>query len=99
MNIKRQSQEELEREVEELVSRAQSNHRLGESYIIESNAKLIHSNARVEGSIQNLIKQLKAFNEQSDKQTRKMVSLTWVIAGLTALMFAGLVVQIVISLR
>lgn len=38
------------------------------------------------------------FNEQSSKQTEKLVKLTWWIVGLTIIMVAGLVIQIILAL-
>ena len=94
MNIDRRSQEELATDVEALAVKARSNNRLGESYIIESNAALIRSNARVEGNVGNLIKVIKDFNAESSKQSAKVVILTKATMILTLLLFIGLVVQI-----
>jgi len=41
---------------------------------------------------------IKTFNEQSSKQTEKLVKLTWWIVGLTIIMVAGLVIQIILAL-
>ena len=41
-----------------------------------------------------LHKTIQQFNEQTGRQTRQLVVLTWVMAVLTFLMFVGLVVQI-----
>lgn len=91
------SNERLMREVNELASKAKSNNRLGESYVIESNAKVIASNAQNEVALLNLTKKLQIFNEQADDQTRKLINLTWVIVILTVLMLIGLIIQIVKS--
>ena len=82
MNIGRKSQHQLVQETEALASQAKANHRLGESYIVESNAKLIESNARVEGEIGNLINKLHEFNQESSAQTKELISLTHAIKGL-----------------
>lgn len=76
MNIDRKSQDELIRETDTLAAQAKSNHRLGESYIIESNAKLIESNARVEGEVGNLINELKESSRLSSTQTEELIALT-----------------------
>jgi ABC-type multidrug transport system fused ATPase/permease subunit len=75
------SQQELIQETEALAFKAKSNHRMGEGYIIESNARLIESNARVEGEIGNLINELKEFGQQSSDQTKELISLTKSIKG------------------
>lgn len=41
---------------------------------------------------------IKVFNEQSSKQTDKLVRLTWWIVGLTIAMLIGLIVQIILAL-
>lgn len=41
---------------------------------------------------------IKVFNEQSSKQTDKLVRLTWWIVGLTIAMLIGLIVQIILVL-
>ena len=38
------------------------------------------------------------FNQEASRQTQKMIILTWVIAGLTAVLFVGLCVQIWLDL-
>jgi len=47
------------------------------------------------GKLQEIIQRL---NEQSSKQTLKMIRLTWWIVGLTIVMVVGLVIQIVLAL-
>lgn len=47
------------------------------------------------GKLQEIIQRL---NEQSSKQTQKMIRLTWWIVGLTIVMVVGLVIQIVLAL-
>ncbi len=49
-------------------------------------------------SVNELQETIKIFNEQSSKQTEKLVKLTWWIVGLTVAMLVGLVVQIILSL-
>jgi hypothetical protein len=82
VNIDRKSQQELIQETNALAAQAKGNHRLGESYIIESNAKLIESNARVEGEIGNLINKLQGFNKDSSAQTKELINLTQSIKSL-----------------
>ena len=41
---------------------------------------------------------IKVFNEQSSKQTDKLVRLTWWIVGLTVAMLIGLIIQIILVL-
>ena len=41
---------------------------------------------------------IKAFNEQSSKQTEKLVRLTWWVVGLTVAMVVGLIVEIILAL-
>lgn len=48
--------------------------------------------------INKLTKTIETFNEQSSKQTGKMIRLTWWIVGLTIVMVIGLVVQIILAL-
>lgn len=48
--------------------------------------------------INKLTKTIETFNEQSSKQTEKLVKLTWWIVGLTIIMVAGLVIQIILAL-
>lgn len=84
MNIDRKSQDELIQEANSLAAQAKGNHRIGESYVIESNAKLIESNARVEGQVANLINKLKEFNVESSAQTKELISLTKSMKGLSA---------------
>ncbi len=83
MNLDRKSQQQLIRETEELATNAKNNMRLGDSYVIRSNAKLIESNARVEGEIGNLINKLQEFNHESSAQTKELISLTKSIKGLS----------------
>jgi len=45
-----------------------------------------------------LTKTIEIFNEQSSKQTEKMIRLTWWIVGLTVVMVIGLAIQIILSL-
>src|SRR3989338_6442500 len=40
---------------------------------------------------------IKIFNEQSSKQTEKMIWLTWLIAGLTGVLVVGLLIQIYLA--
>ncbi len=48
--------------------------------------------------VNELTTTIKKFNEQSSKQTDKLVKLTWWIVGLTIVMVVGLVIQIVLVL-
>lgn len=41
---------------------------------------------------------IKTFNDQSSKQTDKLVGLTWWIVGLTVAMLVGLIIQIILAL-
>ena len=41
---------------------------------------------------------IRIFNEQSSKQTDKLVKLTWWIVGLTVAMLIGLIIQIILAL-
>ena len=49
-------------------------------------------------ALNKLQETIKTFNEQSSKQTDKLVRLTWWIVGLTIAMLAGLIVQIILIL-
>lgn len=49
-------------------------------------------------ALNKLQETIKTFNEQSSKQTDKLVWLTWWIVGLTIAMLAGLIVQIILVL-
>lgn len=49
-------------------------------------------------AINALHETLKTFNEQANRQTRHLIVLTYVIAGLTAVMLVGLGVQIYLSI-
>lgn len=49
-------------------------------------------------SLNKLQKTIQEFNEQSSKQTQKMIRLTWCIIGLTIAMLVGLVIQIILTL-
>ena len=42
---------------------------------------------------------IKKYNETTNKQTNKMINLSWAIVVLTILMLVGLVIQICISLK
>ena len=88
------SHEELIGEVEELAQSAKANHRVAESYIIQSNARVIMSNARSEKAINDLSSEIAEFNKEAGNQTQKLIRLTWVIVVLTVLMLVGLVIQI-----
>jgi len=88
---------ELVEETLSLVQSAKSNNRLGESYIIESNANLIIASARNEKAVTDLAQTLKEFNKEAGTQTQKLINLTWAIVILTILMLVGLIVQIIKS--
>ncbi len=49
-------------------------------------------------ALNKLQETIQAFNEQSSKQTDKLVQLTWWIVGLTVAMLVGLIVQIILVL-
>lgn len=49
-------------------------------------------------ALNKLQEMIKTFNEQSSKQTDKLVRLPWWIVGLTIAMLAGLIVQIILIL-
>ncbi|MBI2123816.1 MAG: hypothetical protein HYU04_01085 [Candidatus Wildermuthbacteria bacterium] len=49
-------------------------------------------------SAKKLHETIETFNQQSSKQTKKMIGLTWWIVGLTVIMVLGLVIQIILSL-
>ena len=49
-------------------------------------------------SLNRLRETIETFNEQSSKQTDKLVRLTWWIVGLTVVMVIGLAVQIYLAL-
>ena len=49
-------------------------------------------------AIRKLEKTIEVFNNQSSKQTDKLVKLTWWIVGLTIVMVIGLVIQIILAL-
>ncbi|OGM02667.1 hypothetical protein A2115_03540 [Candidatus Woesebacteria bacterium GWA1_41_8] len=85
---------ELVDEVESLAQAAKNNHRLGESYVIQSNARVITSNAKNEIAIIDLTRKLEEFNQKAGDQTQKLISLTWAIVILTVLMLIGLGIQI-----
>ena len=48
--------------------------------------------------INKLTTTIETFNNQSSKQTEKLVKLTWWIVGLTIIMVVGLVTQIILAL-
>jgi hypothetical protein len=49
-------------------------------------------------SLNNLRENIKIFNEQSSKQTEKLVVLTWWIVILTIFMCLGLIIQIILAI-
>jgi len=49
-------------------------------------------------ALNKLQETIKTFNDQSSKQTDKLVGLTWWIVGLTVAMLAGLIIQIILAL-
>lgn len=49
-------------------------------------------------SIRTLEKSIVTFNNESSKQTEKLVKLTWWIVCLTIIMIIGLVIQIILAL-
>lgn len=48
--------------------------------------------------LRGLRKSIRLFNKKSTEQTDKLIRLTWWIVGLTLVMVAGLIVQIILSL-
>ena len=56
------------------------------------------SNELMRRSVKKLHETIQTFNEQSSKQTSKMIWLTWGIVGLTVIMVIGLLVQICLTL-
>ena len=51
------------------------------------------------GATKALYDSIVAFNETTTKQTRTLLRLTWVIAGLTVVMTAGVILQIYLAAR
>ena len=49
-------------------------------------------------ALDKLQETIKIFNEQSSKQTEKMIRLTWWIVVLTVVMVIGLIAQIVLAI-
>ncbi len=80
------TQSDLLKQVEELASKARSNHRLGESYVIEAHARAIQSNLNTETAIRDLAGRIRDFDQKAAKQSKQLVRLTWTIAGLTLLL-------------
>ena len=93
-NAKVKTHTELADEVEGLAQSAKANHRIGESYIIQSNSRVIMSNAKNEAAIANLTKRIEEFNQKAGSQTQTLINLTWAIVVLTVLMLLGLLIQI-----
>jgi hypothetical protein len=56
------------------------------------------SNELLKRAVNKLQETIKTFNEQSSKQTEKMIKLTWWIVGLTIAMFVGVAIQIILAL-
>lgn len=56
------------------------------------------SNELSRRAVNKLQETIKTFNEQSSKQTEKMIKLTWWIVGLTIAMFVGVAIQIILAL-
>jgi hypothetical protein len=51
------------------------------------------------GAIKELEKTLRKFNEETSKQTRQLLILTWAMTILTVLMTIGVVIQIYLALQ
>ena len=51
------------------------------------------------GATKQLEETLKKFNEETSKQTRQLLILTWVMTILTVLMTIGVVIQIYLAIR
>ncbi len=49
-------------------------------------------------TVKTLEKTISSFNEQSSKQTDKMIRLTWWIVCLTIVMVVGLIIQIILAI-
>ncbi|MFO0718635.1 MAG: hypothetical protein U0522_01225 [Candidatus Paceibacterota bacterium] len=49
-------------------------------------------------ALSKLQETIETFNNQSSKQTDKLVGLTWCIVGLTVAMLVGLIIQIILAL-
>ena len=49
-------------------------------------------------AVNSLKETIQTFNEQSSKQTQKLIRLTWWIVGLTVIMTTGLDIQIILIL-
>jgi len=49
-------------------------------------------------AIKKLEKTISSFNEQSSRQTNRIIQLTWWIVGLTVAMVFGLIIQIILVL-
>lgn len=56
------------------------------------------SNELLKRAVNKLQETIKTFNEQSSKQTEKMIKLTWWIVALTIVMVVGLFIQIILTL-
>jgi hypothetical protein len=48
-------------------------------------------------SVKKLHETIEKLNEQSSRQTDKMIKLTWWIVGLTVVMVFGLIIQIILT--
>jgi uncharacterized membrane protein len=51
------------------------------------------------GATRELHESIREFNQQTARQTRQLIVLTWVIAVLTAIMTLGVAVQIVLAFK
>lgn len=51
------------------------------------------------GATKQLEETIKKFNEETSKQTRQLLILTWVMTILTVLMTIGVVIQIYLAIR
>ena len=49
-------------------------------------------------TLNKLQETIRTFNDQSSRQTDKLVGLTWWIVGLTVAMLVGLIIQIILAL-
>jgi type IV secretory pathway component VirB8 len=50
-------------------------------------------------AVESLHASIRAFNEQSSRQTTIMIRLTWAIAVLTFFLLVGLVIQIMLAMK
>lgn len=59
----------------------------------------IESGELMRRSVKKVEETIKIFNDQSSRQTEKLIKLTWGIVGLTIVMVIGLALQIILALK